>query len=404
VSNVGTWMQTVALGWLVYELTHDELALGTVNFLAGIPVFFLALPAGALADRHNRKRLVLVSQYALVVQALLLGILFALGALGASSPHAFTWIAALSLFGGVASALAFPSWQAMVPDIVPRENLLNAMALNAAQFNTARLLGPLVAGAVLAVWNPGGVFFLNAASFVFVIGALVAIRPQQRVRPRRSDEPVSLRGIWRTLAAGVGYARQNRSVGMLLVSVVALTIFGMPMMTLLPAIADKVFSLGSQGFARLMAANGLGAVAGALVVATLPRGANRALIIRSGLLAMSLGLIAFSLTRNYTLGLALSTVIGGAFLACVSTINTSLQAQTPDELRGRVMALFVMGFMGIMPFSALAFGAIGRAIGPERAVLAGALGLLAYATLLWVRPGLLTTGSAPAETATQTAR
>jgi MFS family permease len=393
VSNVGSWMQMAALGVIVYALRKSEADLGLVNAVSGLPVLFLALPAGALADRVNRRKLLMWAQGALLLQALALGVLFATGHLSAGNVTlAIAWVSGLGLFGGVMSALTFPAWQSMVPDLVPRDTLLNGIALNAAQFQTARMLGPAAAGALIGLaatmGRPGAydfVFYVNAASFLFVIAALAVIRPAKH---QMSPRATTREGAWKTLTAGLSYALENRTVGILILSVAMMTVFGMPYMMLLPAIADKALHEGSLYF-YLLTANGLGAVAGALVVASLPTTVQREPLVRFSLLAMALLLVAFSMSRTIWLSLALSALAGAAFLISTSLMNTSIQACVPHALRGRVMSLFVVSFMGLMPVSSIIFGPLGKAIGPTNAVIAGAVVLLAYSLFLVARPQLL---------------
>ena len=213
VSNIGTWMQNYALGVLVYTFRSSEADLGIVNFVSGLPTLVLGLSAGALADRIDRRKLIIWVQVALMVQAAALGLLFSMGRL--SSQHAIAalfWVAGLGLFGGVCTALGFPAWQAMLPDLVPRLTLLNAIVLNSAQFQSARLLGPLIAGAmVLAGLTLGDIFWVNAISFLFVIWALAVIRPQFGVA-RVADKE----SAWRRLTAGLRYTTtENRAAGLL---------------------------------------------------------------------------------------------------------------------------------------------------------------------------------------------
>ncbi len=389
LSNVGTWTQTVALGWVIYALTRSSSTLGIVNFLSGIPIIFLTLFAGSLVDHADRRKLLLWSQVLLMVQAL------AFAYLNHSGGMTIPWIYALTLAGGVISAIAMPAWQAMVPNLVPRQSLLNAVALSSAQFNAARLLGPMVTALIMAAFSSNEtlgitmVFTINAVSFLFVIYALAVIHPTQQIGGRGGG---SLRD---SIGAGLGYVRKHPHVAMHLATAAMLTIFGMPFMTLLPAIAVEMLGLGSAGYSGLMVFNGLGALIGALAVASLPRSVRRERIIRYSLITMALGAMALAFSRSYPLSCAVLMVMGAAFLACVSSINTNVQVAVPDELRGRVMALFVISFMGMMPFGALGFGALGDVIGAGWAVFAGATVLLAWGLFNLLKPRLLCPGDAP---------
>jgi MFS family permease len=387
LSNIGTWTQTVALGWVVYQLTGSSSSLGLVNFLAGIPVFALTLLAGSLADRLDRRKLLIVAQVIMMGQALAFGLLNQTGHI------TMPWIYTLSLVGGVVSAFMFPAWHAMVPDLVPRSSLLNAIALSSAQFNAARLVGPMVTAAIIAAFSANeqlgitAVFLVNAVSFLFVIWALAVIRPKQVRRAANAPHDGGL-------GAGVSYARKHSHVGMHLLTAAMLTIFGMPFMTLLPAFAADTLGLGSTGYSALVGFNGAGALIGALTVASLPRSVKRERIIRYSLTAMAVGVLALSFTRNHMVVAVLLVALGAVFLATVSSINTNLQTAVPNELRGRVMALFVLSFMGMMPFGSLAFGALGDVIGVTWAIFVGAVVLLTYCVVLLFRPRLLCESSA----------
>jgi len=411
VSNVGTWMQNYALAILVYSFRSSQVDLGIVNFVAGAPTLLLGLSAGVLADRLDRRKLIIWAQVGLMIQATALALLFDWGRL--SSHHAIEallWVVFLGLVGGIFTALSFPAWQAMIPDLVPRENLLNGIALNSAQFQSARLLGPLIAGAMILVrLTVGDIFWVNAISFLFVIAALWVIRPQF-AQPRAIAGPAEREeSSWRTLTVGVRYAREHSVIGVLILSTAVLTVFGMAYMMLLPAVVDHLLLPAARGAeliahsaaaaarqdridqqtAFLMAANGVGAVLSALVVASLPASVRRERIIPWTLLLLAAALSGFGLSHSLYLTLGLSSIAGAALLTTNSLVNTSIQTRVPGQLRGRVMSLFVMSFMGLMPFSALIFGFLGQAIGPGFAILGGAIVLFGWGGWLLARPRLL---------------
>ena len=428
VSNVGSWMQNTALGLVVvYGLNQGAFALGIINFLSGIPVLFLALPGGALADRVDRRRLIIVFQWVLLIQATALGYLAMGGSLTAitgpgAQEHAFRallWLGGLGMIAGVCSALTFPAWQALLPSMVPRKALLNAIALNSAQFQSSRLLGPLAAAAIIAVLNPfstpalfgstmAWIFYVNAVSFLFVIAALWAIKPGRfesggryaaaarahpgagsGAGPPAASAGRKREGSWKMLLGGLDYARKHRSVAVLLTSTALMTIFGMPYMMLLPVIVKDVLHMGEIQVTVLMSANGFGAVVGALGVASFSPDVKRERLMPWFLLAFAVLLALFGLSRSYYLSVAISAVAGAALMATNSLTNTSIQASVPDYLRGRVMALFVMCFMGIMPISSILFGSLGQVIGPSTAVFCGALVLMVWAAFLVLRPKVL---------------
>jgi MFS family permease len=303
-------------------------------------------------------------------------------------------ISALGLIAGIFAAFMMPAFQSLLPDLVPRPSLMNAIALNSAQFQSSRLLGPLVTSAfVLLGASMGDVFMVNAASFLFVIASLWAIRPHpESEAATRSARPPSTESTWQRLTAGVSYARENKTVGALIVSTAFITVFAMPYMMLLPAVVHR--GLGTSGqiadaqVSWLMSANGLGAVAGALFVASLPANADRERIIPFSIMAMALVLVGFSLSHTFWLSIVLSILAGVAFLTTNSLTNTSVQARVPGHLRGRVMALFVMSFIGIMPISAAVFGPVGEAVGAPMAVLGGAVVLMGWGLYLLLSKAL----------------
>ncbi len=402
-SNIGSWMQIYALSIVVYDLRHSSFDLGLVSFVSGVPVLVLALPAGAVADRVDRRRLLIGLQSLLLVQATALGVLYNVGRIGPHDPGgSLLLIAGLGIAGGACMALGAPAFQSMMPDLVPRRLLMNGIALNSAQFQSSRLLGPLAAaGLVLAGAGMGEIFYANAASFLFVIAALWAIR----FRPRAAADEAAAPGgggpgregarqvSWHALTAGLRYARDDRAVGTLVLSTAIMTICSFPFMTLLPAIMGHWLGYSGRELSRVvayvMAANGLGALAGALGVASLPHTARRDRLIPVALGLLGVLLAGLALSRWLWLTLALSTLAGAALMGSNSLTNTSLQAAAPGHLRGRVMSLYVLSFMGMMPISAIASGSLGQWIGPARAVLVGAVLLLAWTAVLMSRPQLL---------------
>ncbi len=400
VSNVGTWMQNAALVIVVYSLAPKQASLyaGIVQFISGAPVFFLAIPAGDIADRFDRRKMLIVIQAVLMVQALGLGVLYSTGVLTPDRPlFSIGLVAALGLVAGVFSAFMMPAFQSMLPDLVPRESLMNAIALNSAQFQSSRMLGPMVVSAiVLAGAGMAVVFYANAASFLFVIAALLAIRPRPQFEAggdaahQRGEETVMQR-----LGAGIAYAREHPAVGMLIISTAMLTIFGFPYMTLLAAIvAQNLGGVQSQVerlVAVIMAFNGFGALVGALIVASLPTNIRRYRVIPFTLMAFAVFVIGFSQSHSEWVMATFSVLAGAALMSTNSLVLTSIQAAVPGYLRGRVMALFVMAFVGIMPFSALVFGPVGQIIGPDKAITFAGVVLLAWSALLASRPGWIAT-------------
>jgi MFS family permease len=297
------------------------------------------------------------------------------------------WILGMAFLSGIGMAVSFPAWVAMIPDLVPGDTLLNAVSLNSAQFHAARLVGPAIAGLLMARLGVASAFWANAVSFLAVIGVLFVIRPHPSAAPRTAG-PVG-ETTWQRLTGGVTYARENLAVAVLLASVSVTTFFGLPYVTLLPLLVKGSLHGGSDAYAYLMAANGLGALVGALGVAYLARMAHRPTLIRLGLLVFSAAAIGIALSRWLWLTACLMPVAGAAFLTMQSAVNTGLQIATPPHVRGRVMALFVLAFLGVMPLGSLAFGALGHAVGVPAAIAAGEAVCLAWGLVLLARPRLL---------------
>lgn len=377
LSNIGTWIQMLAVGWLVLELTNSAFWLGFVGFVGNFPVFLLALFTGVVVDKINRRELIIWTQAIAMVLAFLLGVFTSLKMMN------ILIIAVIGFAVGIVTAFSFPAWQAIISDLVPRKDLLNAIALNSAQFHMARLLGPALAGLILGAWGAAACFYLNGASFLAVIVALLLIRSRPAVSKTRGET------TWEHALSGIRYALSKRVVIVLLSSTGVLTVFGMIFTVLMPIFARDILKVGAKGLGYVMAANGYGAVTGALLIAYLAHVARKDFLIKIGMVTFSLSLITFAFSRNVFLSMAALALAGVAFLTSTSAINTSLQSIVPNEIRGRVMSLFVWTFMGLMPIGHLLGGWIAHLIGSPLAVCFGASVCLLTAFLLIVRPALL---------------
>lgn len=394
VSNVGTWMQAAVIALLAFNFRHSETDLGLVNFAAQIPNLFLALPGGVLADRVDKRNLIIWAQVLLMAQAVAFGVLYVTGNLSSAHPAAsLAWVSGLGLVAGVLTALSFPAWQALIPDLVPREELLNAIALNSAQFQSGRMLGGAAALGVIALvgYRAGvaGVFWINAASFIFVIVALRASRTSPHGEP--IHRPEGKDGAWKSLKEGLRFAASHRLVGVLILSTVIVTFVGMPYVMLLPSVAQKVlgFSDYTGIYTVLFTFNGLGSLFGALGVASLPHSIGRERLMRWTIAATAVILIVFAFSKWVWLSVILSTLAGATLLTTNSLANTSVQDNVPHHLRGRVMSVFIMSFLGVMPLSAAAFGPLAEWIGTSWAIAGGAAAMLGWALFLFANPGLL---------------
>jgi len=367
VSLIGTWMQNVAQSWLVYRLTHSELLLGTAWFCAQIAVFALGPLGGIAADRFSRQRVVIVTQTLSMLQA------FALAALTLSGRVQVWHVLALAGLLGVINAFDMPGRQALVIQMTSKDDLINAISLNSAVFNAARVVGPAVAGLLLAVVGEGTCFLINGFSFLAVILSLTAMR-----LPPAS--PAAHVGMWRHLVDGFRYAGNHSAVRRVLALMGAATLAGMPGLVLMPFFADDIFHRGSRGLGILMGAMGTGAVIGTLTLARRTRlsGLGNVMVF-SGLIT-GICYLAFAFSPSYYLSLAVMPLIGYSVMRQMASANTTIQTLIPDEYRGRIMALYSMTVVGLGPFGSLAAGALAGRIGARGTMGAG--GALALASSL----------------------
>lgn len=364
VSLVGTWMQNVAQAWLVYRLTHSELLLGTAWFCTQIPVFAFGALGGLAADRHSRYRLVVLTQTLSMVQALVLA------ALTLSGKVQVWEILALAVGLGTINAFDMPARQSLIIEMTSKDDLLNAISLNSAIFNGARVVGPAIAGVLVAAVGEGVCFLLNGVSFLAVIGCLLAMRLPKFSR-QALDSP------WAHLVEGFKYVHGHRAVRTLLGMMGAITISGMPALVLMPFFAEDIFHRGARGLGILMGAMGVGAVAGALALAWRARVSSLPRVILLNALLVGASYSLFACSNFFYLSLAIMPVIGYSVMRQMASANTLIQTLIPDEFRGRTMAFYSMTVVGLGPFGSLAAGALAHAYGPRLTVLAG--GLLAVA-------------------------
>lgn len=365
VSLTGTWMQNVAEAWLVYRLTQSSAALGSVRFAALAPIFVLALVGGDWADRADRRKILLGTQ----ATAMLLA--FALAALCLTGTVQVWHIVALATLLGITSALDVPTRQSFLSDMVPKDDLPNAIGLHSSMFHLARVVGPTAAGVVLAAVGEGWCFFLNGVSFLAVLASLAAMRVAPR--PVVHDRPPFLT----RLREGLEYAWRTREIRQVLALIALGSLFGSSYLVLMPVFASDVLRSGAGGFGLLMTAAGAGSLAGALVLTLRkdPAGLWR-LRARSSLL-FGAALVCFALSSAFWLSAALLVPVGFGMILFMATSNTLLQTLAPDALRGRIMALFSMMFMGVAPFGALLAGFLAESLGAQTTVaLCGAACLL----------------------------
>ena len=344
-STVGTWMQKVAQSWLVFDLTNSSFYLGLDDFLGQLPILLFTMLGGVIADRYERRRLLIGSQYVQMATA------FALAALVFQGRVHIGHILALSFTAGLAQAFGGPAYQAMIPSLVDKKDLPNAIALNSIQFNLARVFGPLLAGAAMAAVGPAGCFGLNGLSFLIVILALLSLSVKH-------IPPAERKPILHEMKGGIDYARSEPTIIALTVLASMTTFLGLPLLTFLPVFAREIFHRDIGGYIGLMAFSGMGAVAGALVVAWLGRFRHMGLTLLLVQLIFGMLIVGFAFSRLYWLS-SLLLFFGGAALLVVFSMTTSLvQLIVPDHLRGRVVSIYMVAFRGGMPLGSLASGFI----------------------------------------------
>jgi len=377
VSLIGTWMQNVAQAWLVYALTGSPLKLGIVSFCAGVPVLAFSLWAGVFADRVPKRRLILATQTAMMALA------FVLAADVFAGTVQWWHIAILAFLLGTANAFDAPTRQAFVVEMVGRKELTNAIALNSAMFNAARIIGPALAGVTLAAVGAQWCFVLNGVSFLAVIAGLLMMDVKPYVGAASTDSPLT------QMREGLGYIRRQPVVRPLIMLVAVSNLFALGYMALLPAFAQDVLHVGTVGFGLMSTAVGVGALAGALAIASLGDYQGKGLMLTAGNLLFPAMVIAVSLSRSFHLTLALLVLAGLGFMTQNATANTLVQMTVPNELRGRVMSVYMMVFQGFFPIGALIAGTVAERFGaPVGAAFGGTVALAYGISLLWRSPQL----------------
>jgi MFS family permease len=376
-SSIGTWMQIVAQNWLVLSLTNSAFFLGLDAFLQQLPIILFTLIGGVMADRHDRRRTLMASQYIQMGTSATLAILMYLQIVE-------IWhILLLSFITGIAQAFGGPAYQSLIPSLVDKKDLPNAVALNSIQFNVARVLGPLLFGATLVVFSKWGYsepqamnacFALNALSFVVVINTLMMLHVKH-------IPPAASKSMRDELQGGLSYVRHHGSLVALIVLAAATTFLGFAVLTFLPLFAQRVFHEGANTYSHLMAFSGAGSIVGALIVAWLgkfPRMGLTALLVQAiyGLL-----IIAFAASRVLWLSDLLLFFTGMALMIVFSTVTSLIQLIAPNEMRGRVMSIYMLAFRGGMPLGSLVSGYLATYIGAPRVI--GINGVLLVAVALY---------------------
>ena len=360
LSLMGTWMQNIALAWLIYQLTHSAVWLGAIGFLASIPVLLFSMFGGTLADRVSKKRLIVATQAASMGQALLLAALVWTGLI---TPVV---VGILAFVLGTINAFDMPGRQSFVVEMVGKEDLRNAIALNSAVFNSARMVGPAVGGVIIGILGVGWCFFLNGVSFIAVIVGLLLMDVKERIAPKTDSS------VFDSLRASMAYIRSHGSLEALMTLVAVLTIFGWSYSVLLPIFADRVLDIGVIGLGNLLTANGVGALVGALTVASVGHKVAPRKFIYGGLSVYVASAWVFAASTSPLLSMGCMVGVGFGLISFFATANSTLQLQAPDHLRGRVMGLYSLFFQGFFPFGSLGMGVLAAAVGARLAIACGA--------------------------------
>ncbi len=364
LSNIGTWVQNVAQGWLVLQLTDSAFWLGAVGFASGVPMLLFSLLGGVYADRTDRRRLLVVTQSSLLIFALALALL--------TEFHVVTvaHILTLAFLVGLASAFTTPAYQAMVFDLVGPEELMNAIALNSTQFNLSRAIGPMIGGVAMGLVGAAGCFYLNAVSYLAALVGLVRIKFPAGMKAADSTS------IWGNLAEGFRYVLGEKPLRLMLSMGALMGTLGMPFITLLPIFARDIFHRGAAGLGLLTSATGIGAVIGALGLAAQGDFGKKGRIALLANFVFAAALIVLSLANTFSLALVATALIGSSMVSFTATTNTLIQKLVPPAMRGRVMSMYVLAVMGSLPIGNLLAGSVAEHAGAPAALTIGG-GLIA---------------------------
>jgi MFS family permease len=364
-STTGTWMQTVAQGWVVLDMTNSAFLLGVDGFLATGPMLIFSLFGGVVADRIDRRKIMIYSQYLQMTFAFILAAIIWSG--NVRVEHIFL----LSFLTGSAQSFSGPAYISLLPLLVKREDLPNAIAMNSMQFNLARVVGPLLAGIALSTLGAEACFAINGFSFLAVILSLLMIRSPQVLRPSGESS-----GMFDEMKAGFRFVARRPKLLLLTFLAFAGTFLGMPIVTFLPVVAKSIFGLGANGYAWMMTTYGLGSVSGALLIAATAHATRKGKIALKLQLAFACLLVAFAFSRSLPLSLLIAFFSGVCIVGVISLYSSLVQLTTSDAMRGRVMSIFMLAFRGGMPLGNLIAGfvaqrwSISTALGVNGAILA----------------------------------
>ncbi|MBN2830777.1 MAG: MFS transporter [Candidatus Omnitrophica bacterium] len=358
VSLIGTWIQQVAQSWLVFQITSSAFLLGVVGFLNSIPVLILSLFGGVLADRINKRTILIATQVAFMFLAFLLAVLIQFKII---TP---VQIMIIAILNGVVMAFDAPARQSIVVEFVGKKHLFNAIALNSVAFNSSRIIGPALAGILVATIGMSGCFYINGVSFLAVIIALYSIK-------LKHSRNLSQSSAFKDVKDGLIFIKNNRLILALISMVAVVSLFGVAHVILMPIFANDVLKVGIKGLGVLMSSAGCGALIGALILARLGDSNHKGSLLLFSAMVFSVSLAIFSLSKTYLLSIFALILVGLSSVIAVSLVNTLLQLNVEDRFRGRVMSAFMLTFAGMMPFGNLIAGSLAHIAGVSIAVLFG---------------------------------
>jgi MFS family permease len=373
LSMIGTWMQSVAQSWLVYRLTGSAVLLGAVGFASQFPVFLFAPFGGALADRYNRHRIIVSTQTVAMTLAWILTVLTLTGAV--EIWHIFLLASLL----GLVNAFDIPARQSFVIEMVGREDLVNAIALNSSIVNGARMVGPAVAGILVSAFGEGHCFLINALSYLAVLAALLTMRVPRRAAVRDPRSTIA------NILEGFTFVGRTPPIRALIVLLALVSLMGMPYAVLMPIFADQILGGGPRGLGLLMGATGIGALAGALSLTFRKSIYGLGRVVAFASAAFGASLILFSFSRQFWVSAALLIPAGLSMMVQMASSNTLIQSMVPDQLRGRVMAVYSMMFMGMAPFGAMFAGLLAARLGAPATVAIGGAVCMAGAAVFGIK-------------------
>lgn len=369
ISLIGTWLQMVALGWLVLELTHSAFWVGLISAISSLPVLVFILFGGVIVDRLPKKNILLFTQISAMIFAFILGILVVFRVINV------TEIIILSFLLGLVNALDSPARQSFVVEMVGKKDLASAIALNSGIFNSARIIGPAIAGIIIALFGTGGTFILNAISYIAVIIALIFIKVNIEI-PKIHPHPL------KALKEGVTYSLSHSVIRVLLIFTGLSSIFGWSYSIIMPVIVKNIFHLGADSLGYFYSFTGVGAIIGVILVSSLSKKINNLLFILIGNYLFIFSIICFTFTSTLIWAMPFLFFAGMGLIMQFSTINTSIQHLVPDYMRGRVMSIYGLMFMGLFPFGSFEVGFIAEHFGSPFAIRFGAIILFLFSLFL----------------------